>query len=42
MIDYTAKMNEVFGCNILDFDDVDTSDLFKIMDYFDDYCLDWF
>lgn len=23
MIDYTAKMNELFGCNILDFDDVD-------------------
>jgi lysyl-tRNA synthetase class 2 len=23
MIDYTAKMNEFFGCNILDFDDVD-------------------
>lgn len=22
-IDYTAKMNELFGCNILDFDDVD-------------------
>lgn len=22
MIDYTAKMNELFGCNILDFDDV--------------------
>ena len=24
MIDYTAKMNEFFGCNILDFDNVDT------------------
>ncbi|MCQ2571899.1 MAG: lysine--tRNA ligase [Alphaproteobacteria bacterium] len=23
MIDYTAKMNELFGCNILDFEDVD-------------------
>ena len=23
MMDYTAKMNELFGCNILDFDDVD-------------------
>ena len=23
MVDYTAKMNEFFGCNILDFDDVD-------------------
>jgi lysyl-tRNA synthetase class 2 len=23
MMDYTAKMNEFFGCNILDFDDVD-------------------
>ncbi|MDE6250717.1 MAG: lysine--tRNA ligase [Alphaproteobacteria bacterium] len=23
LIDYTAKMNELFGCNILDFDDVD-------------------
>lgn len=23
MIDYTAKMNELFGCNILDFNDVD-------------------
>ena len=23
MIDYTEKMNELFGCNILDFDDVD-------------------
>ena len=23
MIDYTAKMNELFGCSILDFDDVD-------------------
>ena len=30
------------GGKELDFDDVDTSDLFKIMDYFDDYCLDWF
>ena len=24
MMDYTAKMNELFGCSILDFDDVDT------------------
>lgn len=24
MMDYTAKMNELFGCNILDFDNVDT------------------
>ena len=23
LMDYTAKMNELFGCNILDFDDVD-------------------
>ena len=23
LVDYTAKMNEFFGCNILDFDDVD-------------------
>ena len=23
MMDYTAKMNDLFGCNILDFDDVD-------------------
>ena len=23
MMDYTAKMNELFGCNILDFDDLD-------------------
>ena len=23
MMDYTAKMNELFGCNILDFEDVD-------------------
>jgi hypothetical protein len=30
------------GGKELDFDDVDTSDLFNIMDYFDDYCLDWF
>ena len=24
MMDYTARMNELFGCNILDFDNVDT------------------
>ena len=30
------------GGKEIEFDDVDTSDLLKIMTNFDDYCLDWF
>ena len=39
MMDYTAKMNELFGCNILDFDDVDKliNTIKKVVEFFKEF-----